>query len=219
MIITEASSKSYVGDGANTIFPTTFTFAVNSDVRVYVGGVLKVEGPDYALVGAGTEGGGTVTFVAAPAAAAAVYIERDTPVLQETDLRPEGRYEADDIEELFDSRTRMIQELVRRVAALEALGSLVNVANVANGTRYAGNFNTDAGSVEATFPFDIVVVNGKNALDAIWRVFLTANEAQRFDTPPAVQWKPGATPDAITISGISGLQPGTQYTLKGLVLF
>jgi hypothetical protein len=62
----------YTGDGSTTTFAISFPYIVESHVKVYVSGSLKIQGVDYNIVSS------NVVFVTAPAAAAAISLRRNT---------------------------------------------------------------------------------------------------------------------------------------------
>lgn len=217
-VLATASSADYIGNGAGTVFPTIFQFLKNANVSVYVSNVLKTEGVDYILTGAGDVGGGTVTFTVAPAAAAVVHLVRNTPALQEVDLRPEGPYEADTVEGMSDKSTLEIQELVRRVVALEALGATLTTSVSASIVYADVTFLTNANDIEDGFPLNVAVASGSTATGA-WAARLRNldDAAEVFNEPPAIQWAPGAG-NTISLKRCSGLKPATNYTLRVAVV-
>ena len=231
-VTTTQSSRSLVGDGANLDFPMAFPFLDDGDITVTVDDVEQVLDTDYTLTGAGVidafgvRTNGTVTFLvgSTPDNGAAVYIERNTSRLQNTALRSSGQFLPATHEEMFDRSMMIHQEDDRRLAALESLGDLVTVTDLAAGVQVVYNFTTDADEVETTFPFDVPVAGGDSALHFINKVQTYGSpggddeEADPFISPPVVQWGPSIG-DFITIKAISGLRPGRNYTIIGLVLF
>lgn len=214
MITTEQSSKTHTGNGATTVFPTTFRFLANSHLSVYVNSVLQTEVTHYTVDGAGDpEPGGSITFLTAPANGAVVYIERNTPVLQLTDLRPEGRLIADDIEEMYDYRCMVEQELRRDLNEVQAV---TTPAVISAGSIVFANhtFTVDPDDVESSFPMNVAVASGSTATSA-WctRLQNLTNPSEVFDEPPAIQWEPGVGSN-VSLKRVSGLQPGNQYTIR-----
>jgi hypothetical protein len=217
----ETSSVSYVGNGAQTSFPTTFSFGSDSDLRVTVDDVAKVLNVDYTVTGSGAaEPGGSVEFLAAPAAAADILIERDTAITQLTNFITSGPFTAASITRGFDKLTRVAQELARRVEALEAAGALyLSSPDFLAAIRFVEHdFATAAGSVEATFPFNVACSLGSTMTSA-WITFLQNldDPTEVFDEPPALQWGPAAG-NFITIKRIAGLKPGTNYRFRLLAV-
>lgn len=105
---------SYVGNGANLTFAINFAYQSSSQVKVYVNTVLQTPVTNYNIVG------GNVVFVSAPAAAAVVLVQRETPLTQDLDLVNTGTYNSEGIETQLDRLVMMIQELEKRVEDLEA---------------------------------------------------------------------------------------------------
>ena len=79
-ISTQASRQDYTGDACTKAFPYTFKIIATSDLDVFVAGCQKLLTTDYTVSGAGSETGGTVTFVTAPGCTLAVAIVRDVPL-------------------------------------------------------------------------------------------------------------------------------------------
>lgn len=128
------SQTSAVGNGAQTAFPTGFTFENATDLTVEVapaGGayVPKVNGVDYNVTGAAAaEPGGTVTFIAAPANLSTVRITRATPRTQPVSLVNQFEVLPEVIEAALNRLERQLQELERRLALLEAGAATVTIA-------------------------------------------------------------------------------------------
>jgi hypothetical protein len=221
-VLNTSSSRTLIGNGVNDTFATGFKFLDSAHLTVEVDDVVKTEGVDYDVTGEGNEDGGNVVFRAGkiPANAATVYIERNTPALQETDLPDQGEFEASDVEGMSDKLTLQVQELVRRVAVLEAVGNLyLSSPDFAAAIRLVDHdFATDAGSVEATFPFDVACSQGSTMTSA-WITFLQNldDPTEVFDELPALQWGPAAG-NFITIKRIAGLKPGTNYRFRLLAV-
>lgn len=214
---TESSSRAFAGNGSTVAFETGFRFDANSHLTVTLtaSGVTttKTEGTHYSVTGAGVAAGGTVTMVTAPASGETLTISRNTPILQEVDLRPNGGYLPDTIEEsMVDKIFRIVQENRRRIAALEAI---TTPAVVTSSLVFVDTtFTTDSEGKEIDFPYTIAVTGGSTATGC-WAVRLRNNTtpAEVFDSPAAVQWAPGAG-NNITLLACQGLLPNTSYTLR-----
>ena len=212
---TEQSSKTYTGNSATETFPTTFKFLHNSHITVTLieddVETVLTEDVDYTLTGAGDEEGGDVTINPAPTEDQTIYIERNTPILQDVDLRPAGPYLADTIEEMFDKLTLIAQENRRRIEAREAVetpeASSLDVV-------YADKTFLTGDNVEDSFPMNVAVTGGSTATGA-WAVRLRNldDPSERFDEPPAIQADPGVG-DNVSVKYCSGLKPNTNYTLR-----
>lgn len=212
-VLVEASSKSYTGNGVTLSFPTTWRFLDAAHLSVYVDDVLQTETTDYTVSGEGdAEPGGTVTFLTAPANGDSVYIERNTTVTQEVDLRPSGPYLADDIEEMFDRLTLIAQEN-RRIA--QEAAAVASPATISAGSLvFADKTFLTGDEVEDSFPMDVVVASGSTATGC-WAVRLRNldDAAEVFDEPPVVQWAPGVGSN-VSLKFCGGLKPNTNYTLR-----
>ena len=125
--------KEYTGNGATLVFPYDFYIGAAAELLVYVDGVPKILGVDYAVSGAGSEAGGNVTFVtgSTPANNASIVILRSAALVQTTDLTAGEKFCEADIEAMSDKITRLLQELQERVdrapvlAPSSSLGPLV----------------------------------------------------------------------------------------------
>ena len=99
----------YNGDGITVAFACPY-FLSNSDLKVYVDGVLKTLTTDYTVTGAGVESGGTVTFVSAPPSGTGnVIILRDVDQLQATDLPSNDPFPSKTVETALDKLTMLLQ--------------------------------------------------------------------------------------------------------------
>lgn len=108
-VSTTANRWTYTGDGATVGFAYTNVIYAATDLLVYVDGVLKTLTTDYSVSGVGAAGGGTVTFVAAPAASTDVVIVADVGRLQAVDLGEGDPMPPADWETQLDRVTRMAQ--------------------------------------------------------------------------------------------------------------
>lgn len=105
-----ASSVTYTGNGATTAYTVPFKFLSNSDLVVTVAGVTKTLTTDYRVSGAGNATG-TVTFVTAPANAAAVVISRTVDYQQRASLRQSRTYDPETLENAIDKLAMGEQQL------------------------------------------------------------------------------------------------------------
>lgn len=109
------SRWSYTGNGATTIFAYTNRIFADSDLKVYVDGVLKTLTTDYVVSGVDSPGGGNVTFVSAPANGASVVIVRDVPATQPVDYQPNDPFPAETHEKALDRATVLVQQALDKV--------------------------------------------------------------------------------------------------------
>jgi hypothetical protein len=226
------SEVSYDGNNVTTAFPTTFRFLENDHLDVDLstdGGTTwtaLVEGTDYEVSGAADpEPGGTVTLTGHGALLSGekLRIQRNTDDVQPTTFGAFTSFSASSHERELDRRTLRSQELERRIAALEALGDLVSVSEIADAVAVDEELSPSGSvtEIEDFFPFTVVVPNGENARAACLYVL---DDDQLSPVPaPVIAWKPGPAANRITILRIDGLSVSgseTQpYHLKGLVFF
>ena len=123
MTIPTAESKiQYDADGSATAFSVPFKFLAEGHLKVYTWDpntntqALKVLGTDYSVSGAGNEGGGTVTFSAAPAGGLTVTILRDTPISQLTDFVENDAFSASNHEDALDKLTMILQDVDEKLS-------------------------------------------------------------------------------------------------------
>jgi len=106
------------GDAVSTVFPVPFYFLANTDLLVYVGGVLQTLTTHYSVSGAGNAAGGSVTFVTAPPAGTGnVVIVREVDLLQSTKYPANDPFPARTHETALDKLTMLAQrtrDLIKR---------------------------------------------------------------------------------------------------------
>ena len=115
-ISTLTIKNSYNADGSVTAFNYTFKITNEDDIEVITRTsagteTVKVLTTDYTVSGVGNAGGGTVTFVTAPASGLTVILRRDTPQTQGLDLIENDPLPANSLEDAFDKLTSITQEL------------------------------------------------------------------------------------------------------------
>lgn len=114
---TSNNREEYEGNGAATAFDYAFkVFRADDLVAVLTASdgteTTLTRGTDYSVDGVGEEAGGTVTYPLSGdplATGETLTILREIPVVQETDLRNQGRYYPETLEDEFD-RSRMIDQ-------------------------------------------------------------------------------------------------------------
>jgi len=115
-ISTTTIKNSYSGDGSTTAFTYTFKITDEDHIEVLTRAsdgteVTKTITTDYTVSGVGNAGGGTVTFVTAPASGLTVILRRDTPQTQGLDLIENDPLPANSLEDAYDKLTAITQEL------------------------------------------------------------------------------------------------------------
>ncbi len=102
---------SYTGNGAITIFAYNFEILAQTDLQVYINGVLKTLTTDYTVSGVLVPTGGNVTFVVAPANGAVVLILRVLPQTQSSSLPLNDKFPSTTVETALDKLTMLTQQL------------------------------------------------------------------------------------------------------------
>lgn len=121
-VATTTSRIAYTGNGATTSFSFPYPFFADSNLTVYVDGVLKTLTTDYSVPAAAPyPTGANVLFVAAPSNGSSIVIARVVPYTQSLDLVENDPLPAEDVEEAFDSGVMMTQQL------LEILGRAITI--------------------------------------------------------------------------------------------
>lgn len=114
MLATSTNRQVSNGNGVTAAFSFPYYFLSNSDLMVYVGGVLKTLGTHYNISGAGSEAGGTVTFTAGNIPTTGtnnVVIVREPPFTQQTDYPSNDRFPSAAHERALDKLTMLVQRL------------------------------------------------------------------------------------------------------------
>ena len=132
-VSTTTRKISYTGNGSTTVFAYNFRIFDDTDLKVYVAGVLKSLSTHYTVSGAGAASGGNVTFTTGntPASSASVVILRELPRTQTTDYVDNSALSATSLEDTADKNLMLIQEID---------------AKAADGFRFADTV-TDAGTI------------------------------------------------------------------------
>lgn len=114
-VSTEVDHNEYTGNGVTTSFPYTFRIFRKSDLVVQVsdlnGNVTElVLDTGYTVTGAGTYSGGSVVLPSPLATGWRITIDRVLDVVQDTDLRNQGKFFPEVHEDAFDYLTMLIQQ-------------------------------------------------------------------------------------------------------------
>ncbi len=117
MTVSSTTSRNeYNGNAATTDFAYTFRILDEDHVSVYVDDVLQTITTDYTVSDVGVSGGGTISFVAAPAAGTAnVIFLRNVPLTQETDYVENDPFPAESHEDALDKLTMVAQQLQEQI--------------------------------------------------------------------------------------------------------
>ena len=129
MVSSPTSAQVYTGNGSSVdAYPVNFPFLLASDVFVAVttgAGVTSVltPGADYTLTpladADGGFSGGSIVTATAYDSTHQVTIFRQVPITQLTELPEAGPFPASAIERAYDKLTMVVQQLHRRIMALE----------------------------------------------------------------------------------------------------
>jgi hypothetical protein len=103
------------GNGATTVFPYTFKVVSESDIEVAVDGVVKTLTVDYTVSGVGSDAGGNVTMVVAPALASSVVRRRSMALVRSTDYQDQGELPASTLDADLDAAVLMIQQVDEQI--------------------------------------------------------------------------------------------------------
>jgi len=119
-VSTQNQLNSYSGDGNVTSFAYQFKIFEDSDLEVIVrdsNGVETVQTltTHYTVTGAGTDNGGNVLFVTAPASGTNIYIRRLLDTVQETDYQEGATFPAASHEQALDRLTMISQQLQEQI--------------------------------------------------------------------------------------------------------
>lgn len=213
---------SYAGNDATTAFAVPFPFLTSADLKVYwtfeddeIARDLQVEGVDYEVTGGDGEIGEVQTLWV-PEDGGVLEIERTVPFTQPTDFTAQGSFSPRRHEDSLDWLEYQIQQLLERVAALEAVldslelgtGSflireLAFVTEVEPEDSFPKTFSVPVGFVVSS------VTIGKPAN--------VTTPADKMETAPQVgAWSQTGT--TVSIEHISGLLGGTSYEFNLLVV-
>ena len=102
-ITTETNRWTFNGNGVTTSFSYTNLIFSNTDLDVFLSGVLQILTTDYSVSGAGNPAGGNITFVVAPPTGTNnVVVVRDVPAQQQIDYLEGGKFPAESHERGLD---------------------------------------------------------------------------------------------------------------------
>lgn len=109
-----------VANGSQTQFSFPYLFFLNTDLEVFLGGVLTTA---YTVSGAGVLTGGTITFYAPPGANTVVFIRRVTARQQLLDYQAGDAFTAESHEAALDRLVAMVQDLLEEGSRRPALAT------------------------------------------------------------------------------------------------
>lgn len=114
-VSTEVDHNDYTGNGVTTVFPYQFRIFKAADLTVVTVDIDEnqrelILGTDYSVTGAGSYSGGAVVLPSPLPSGWSIAIDRELAVVQETDLRNQGKFFAETHEGAFDYLTMLIQQ-------------------------------------------------------------------------------------------------------------
>jgi hypothetical protein len=215
-VTTTTIKNSYSGNGSTTAFSYTFKAFASSEVKVFVRTAstgaesLRTEGSgstNYAVSGVGATGGGTVTFVTAPASGETVVIRRLTALQQQTDYQPADPFPASSHEDALDALTHITQELqeeLDRSFKVSPTNSITTPEFVDDASTRASKllgFSSDGNTLEATtgrvssVTTSNVAVDGSGSSQSATVSFNSTSGALALGIPVGSTGAQGATGD------------------------
>jgi len=133
-ISTTTRTKQYNGDNSTTVFAYDFNIQADSEIEVYLGTpvgaptswALQTITTNYSVSGAGTAGGGNITFGSAPPSGTGnVFIRRVTAKTQTSDYVENDPFSADTVEGNLDKLTQVTQDMQEEIDRCFKLGTIV----------------------------------------------------------------------------------------------
>lgn len=171
-VSTTTSRNDYVAIAAQTIFPYTFKILYDSDLEIYIDGVLKTLSTHYTVSGAGGSGG-NVTFLTPMVGGEGVAIIRNIPLTQDTDYVENDPFPAETHEAALDKLTMLVQQVDNRslrsirIPETDSTGTLTELpVNTARASKFLA-FDTD-GDVTVTG----VAPTGTAIITSAWETVL-----------------------------------------------
>lgn len=121
---TDDNREDFSGNGSATSFPCPFKIFAATDATVILvdaqgGEATLVLNTDYSISGVGAASGFTVTYPISGdplATGERLVVLREVPLVQNTDLRNQGAYFPENVEDEFDRLTMMTQQLNERLS-------------------------------------------------------------------------------------------------------
>jgi hypothetical protein len=135
-ISTTTRTKQYNGDNSTTVFAYDFNIQADSEIEVYLGTPVgapttwtkKTLTTHYTVSGAGTAGGGNITFTSGntpPSGTGNVFIRRVTAKTQTSDYVENDPFSADTVEGNLDKLTQVTQDMQEEIDRCFKLGTIV----------------------------------------------------------------------------------------------
>ena len=120
MTVSSTTTKmSYTGNGSTSVFAYTFKIFADTEIKVWVNGILQTLTTHYTVSGAGSSSGGNVTFETAsiPASTHPIVFGRNIARTQVTDYVENDTFPAETHEAALDKLTLIAQEIDNKLSA------------------------------------------------------------------------------------------------------
>ena len=218
-VSTEVDHNEYTGNGVTTSFPYTFRIFKKSDLVVQVsdlnGNVTElVLDTGYKVTGAGTYSGGEVVLPSPLAAGWRITIERVLDVVQETDLRNQGKFFPEVHEDAFDYLTMLSWSALCGIVVGLLMGSS-RALNAALGPLFSALYPLPK---IAIFPI-LLMIFGPTELPKIIAVFITTFFIMQINTVSGVWAIDRKLLEAGAAYGATGLARFRHVVLPGAMPF
>ena len=189
-----AGPNSHTGNGVTTLFAYSFRILDESDLKVTVDGVVQTLSTHYTVAGEGDSGGGSITFLSAPANLAAIVIERLRPYTRATDYQRNGAFDEETVDGDFDSLVMQVQQLAAAVSRAFKPPVTVTDDQVLSAAQWAARHSLFLGfNASGTFGvYEVVSADGLILSPFIETLFDDANAAEACTTLGALA-KAGGT--------------------------
>lgn len=207
------SETSDAGNGATVAFAFPFRFFADTDLQVFIVvdstglATLQTLTTDYTIVNTGTETGGTVTMVAAPASGETLLIQRVIPETQSTDYQANDAFPAETHETALDRLTLITQQGTRSGGQHLKFptGDIADPTLEASGSRASKLQGYDSSGALLTYSITPVSTAGEVVIYSDVAALLASAEASRG---VGALWQAGgfdyhevASGEHITLSG------------------
>jgi hypothetical protein len=120
----------YTATALQTVFAYTFRILADSEIKVYDDGVLQTLTTHYTVSGAGTAGGGNVTFVTGVTLNNTVILVRNMGEDQSTDYTASGPFPATSHETALDKLAMKVQDLQEQLDRAFNFGITSTLKNI-----------------------------------------------------------------------------------------
>jgi hypothetical protein len=133
-VLVETRKKLFTGTGITGPFSWTWRFLSNTHILVTKittatgERVLLTEGDDYTLTGALSYAGGSITTVVDVAVGEELEVKRDTPKIQDVDLRNQGDFFPETYEDALDKIIMTIQDILGDIVDFETAQLAIDAA-------------------------------------------------------------------------------------------